>query len=130
MKRSDTASDTVSGKFLVRAKPLGTVTEEMVLRRAKEMAITRGRRGNDFTQDDVDAARRELVGYPVDDENVDVPATGTWLSDATDSGHQAPVRPAPDEQTVAEKLVAEGVEEATHHQMLAGNDASRKADQI
>jgi hypothetical protein len=131
MKRSDTAPETISGKFLARAKPLGTVTEEMVLRRAKEIAVTKGRLGNNFTQDDMDDARRELTGFPLEDSDdleQQAPATGAWLSDAPGTSRKAPVRPAGDEQTVGEKLVQEGVEEAAHHQMMAGNQAKRDED--
>jgi hypothetical protein len=131
MKRSDTETDTVSGKFLARAKPLGTVTEEMVLRRAKEIAVTKGRIGNNFTQDDMDEARRELTGYPLtstEDVEQQAPSAGSWLSDAPGTARKTPVRAASDEQTVAEKLVQEGVEEANHHQMMAGNQKKRDED--
>jgi hypothetical protein len=131
MKRSDTSMDTQSGKFLVRAHPLGTVTEEMVVKRAREVAVTNGRNGNDYTQNDLDEARRELVGFPNTEstelEN-DAPDTGDWLAEGVDKGQSAPVRPAKDEQTFAEELVKEGVEEATHHQMLVGNQETREKE--
>src|SRR5688572_1323638 len=133
MKRSDTTMDTQTGKFISGAKPLTTVTEGMVLRRAKELAVINGRNGNDYTQDDFDQARRELVGFvnteATDAEN-DVPETGTWRGEAVDRGQKAPVRPARDEQTFAEDLVKEGVEEATHDTMLAGSERSARKDQI
>jgi hypothetical protein len=133
MKRSDTTMDTQTGKFISGAKPLNTVTEGMVLRRAKEIAVINGRNGNDYTQDDFEQARRELVGFvntePTDAEN-EVPDTGTWLGEAVDRGQKAPVRPAKDEQTFAEDLVKEGVEEATHDTMLAGSERSARKDQI
>jgi len=125
--------DTQTGKFIQHARPLGTVTEGMVIKRAKEIAVIKGRNGNDYTQDDFEEARRELVGFPdtqpVDAEN-DVPDTGGWLAEAGDRGQRAPVRPARDEQTFAEDLVKQGVEEATHDQMLAGSQESRERDQI
>src|SRR5205809_79927 len=131
MKRSDTTMDAQTGKYIARATPLGTVTEGMVIKRAKEIAVTNGRNGNDYTPDDFDAARRELVGFP-DTEATDLeasaPDTGSWLGEAGDRGDRAPVRPAKDEQTFAEGLVKEGVEEATHHQMLVGNQTSRERD--
>jgi len=132
MKRSDTTMDTQTGKFIARATPLGTVTEEMVIKRAKEIAIINSRNANEYTPDDFEQARRELVGFHETDatelEN-SVPDTGGWLGEAGDRGDKAPVRPARDEQTFAEDLVKEGVEEATHHQMLAGNQFSRDQDQ-
>jgi hypothetical protein len=128
MKRSDIEPDTISGKFIERAKPLGTVTEEMVIKRAREIAVINGRNGNDYTPDDFEQARVELVGFsddPTEAEEEAGPASGTWLSEAGGKGRKAPVRPAGDEQQFADKLVREGVEEAAHHQMLAGNQATR-----
>jgi hypothetical protein len=132
MKRSDTTMDAQTGKFIARATPLGTVTEGMVIKRAKEIAIINGRVGNNYTQDDFEQARRELVGFPETDATeveASAPDTGGWLGEAGDRGESAPVRPAKDEQTFAEELVKEGVEEATHHQMLAGNQSSRERDE-
>jgi hypothetical protein len=132
MKRSDTTMDAQTGKFIARATPLGTVTEGMVIKRAKEIAVTNGRNGNDYTQNDLDEARRELVGFPDTDAadlEASAPDTGGWLGEAGDRGDAAPVRPAKDEQTFAEDLVKQGVDEATHHQMLVGNQTSREEDE-
>ena len=129
MKRSDTTMDTQTGKFVARASGLGTVTEEMVIKRAKEIAVTKGRLGNNYTQNDMDEARRELVGFPErEPAEGETPDTGDWLGEAGDTGQKAPVRPARDEQTFGEDLVKQGVEEATHHQMLAGNQTRRDQD--
>ena len=131
MKRSDTTTDTQAGSYIARATPLGTVTEGMVVKRAKEIAITNGRNGNEYTSNDLDEARRELLGFPNADaaeREGSAPDTGGWLGEAGDRGDRAPVRPARDEQTFAENLVQEGVEEAAHHQMLAGNQYSRERD--
>jgi hypothetical protein len=133
MKRSDTTMDTQTGKFVVGAKPLNTVTPAMVIKRAKELAVIDGRSGNDYTQDEFDQARRELTGFTnveaTEVEN-EAPDTGAWLGEAGDRGQKAPVRPARDEQTVTEELVKEGVEEATHHTMLAGSEESARRDKI
>ena len=128
MKRSDTKMEHQPGKYIEGAAPLGTVTEEMVVRRAKEVAVTNGRNGNDYTQNDYDEAKKELVGVYNErpsDETDQIPQSGGWLAEGVDQGHSAPTRPAKDEQTFAEELVEEGVEEATHHQMLAGNQQTR-----
>jgi len=125
--------DTQTGKFIQHARPLGTVTEGMVIKRAKEISVIKGRNGNDYTQDDFEEARRELVGFPdtapVGAEN-DGPDTGGRLAEAGDRGRRAPVRSARDEQTFAEDLVKQGVEEATHDQVLAGSQESRERDKI
>ena len=125
--------DTQTGKFVVGAKPLTTVTEDMVIKRAKEIAVINGRNGNEFTPGEYDQARRELAGFPNTDAaelEAQAPDTGEWLGEAGDRGQKAPVRPAKDEQTFAENLVKEGVEEATHHTMLAGTERSARKDQI
>ena len=125
--------DTQTGKFVVGPKPLTTVTEGQLIKRAKEIAVINGRNGNDFTPDEYDQARRELVGFPSTDSTElerQAPETGEWLGEAGDRGKRAPVRPAKDEQTFAEDLVKEGVEEATHHTMLAGSEESARRDQI
>jgi hypothetical protein len=125
--------DTQTGKFISGAKPVNTVTEGMVIRRAKEIAVINGRNGNDYTPDDFDQARREMVGFgsaeAADAEN-DVPDTGHWGAEGVDRGQKAPVRSARDEQTFGEDLVKEGVEEATHDTMLAGSEESARRDQI
>lgn len=130
MKRSDTTMDAQTGKYIARATPLGTVTEGMLIKRAKEIAVTNGRNGNDYTPEDLDEARRELVGFPnTEPAEAEAPDTGGWLGEAGDKGDPAPTRPAKDEQTFGEDLVKEGVEEATHHQMLVGNQTSHDEDQ-
>jgi hypothetical protein len=105
----------------------------MVVQRAKEIAVVNGRNGNDYTQNDFDEARRELVGFPGTDATEleqNAPDTGSWLAEAGSKGKRAPVRGAKDEQTFAEELVKQGVEESTHDQMLAGNQQSAENDQI
>lgn len=125
--------DSQTGKFINHAKPLGTVTEGMVIKRAKEIAIINGRNGNEYTADDFEQARRELVGFPeMDPAELEsrAPDTGEWLGEAGDRGDRAPIRAASDEQTFGEDLVRQGVEEATHDQMLAGSQESKERDQI
>jgi hypothetical protein len=125
--------DEQTGKYIDHSKPVGTVNRSMVVQRAKEIAVINGRNGNDYTQNDFDEARRDLTGFPGTDatelEN-DVPDTGSWLAEAGDKGQRAPVRPAKDEQTFAEDLVQQGVDESTHDQMLAGSQKSAEDDQI
>jgi hypothetical protein len=132
MKRSDVTMDTQTGQFVAGTAPLGTVTRAMVEKRAKEISVINGRNGNDYTQNDFEQARRELAGFQnVEASELDgsAPDTGGWLGEAGDRGDRAPVRPAKDEQTFAEDLVKQGVEEATHHSMLAGAQRSAEKDQ-
>ena len=125
--------DTQTGKFVVGAKPITTVTENMVVKRAKELAVIDGRNANDYTEDEYEQARRELTGFPNTEPTElegQAPDSGDWLAEGADRGQKAPVRPARDEQTFGEDLVKEGVEEATHHTMLAGSERSARKDQI
>lgn len=131
MKHTDTTPDTQTGKFVTHAKPLGTVTKEMVHKRAKEIAVTNGRNANDYGAEDLDQAKRELVGFSDSDETFDNtggPSQGRWMSPAGDTGKKMPVRGASDEQQFSEKLVREGKTEATHHQMLAGNQETSEKE--
>ena len=132
MKRSDTEMDTQTGKFVAGTNALTTVTPAMVVQRAKEIAVTNGRRGNDYTQNDYDQAKNELVGFPNTEATEledGAPAAGTWLGEAGDTGHKTPVRGAKDEQVFGEDLAQQGVDEATHNTMMAGNQTSRERDQ-
>ena len=126
MKRSDTAPDTQTGQFVAGAKPMGTVTEGMVIRRAKEIAVANGRNGNDYRSDDYDQAKRELTGFSDSEEMAEEgnATSSQWLGPAGSQGKKTPVRGAADEQQLGEKLVREGKKEASHHQMLAGNQES------
>jgi hypothetical protein len=125
--------DTQTGKFLSGARPLNTVTGAMIIQRAKEIAVINGKNGDDYTQDEFDQARQELTGFvnteATNAEN-DAPDTGGWLGEAGDRGKKAPVRRPNDEQTFGEDLVKEGVEEATHHTMVAGSEQRARRDQI
>lgn len=117
-----------AGKISNHFQGLGTVTREMVERRAKELAIINGRAPNDFTENDWTQAKHEMLG----DENFDageeesVAAVTRWDEEPGTSGHQVEKFSPPDEQTFAERLVEEGVEEAEHDQMVEG---SRKPDE-
>jgi hypothetical protein len=110
------------GKFSNRGKGLGTVTKDMVMKRAREIAVINGREARNVLDSDVDEARRELQGK---DEMKPQPTAAENLSEDErwdpvpgSEGHQAPTVPAPDEQTFAEKLFDEGVADAEHDQEI------------
>src|SRR5262245_47989727 len=112
------------GRFSVGGKGLGTVTEAMVRQRARELAIINGRSGNNILPADLDEARRELTGRerlvpsPKPEEKLD--ESQRWDPVGGSNGTSAPTVPPPDEQTFAEKLVEEGVEDAEQDQMVEG----------
>ncbi len=113
-----------SGKISEHFSGLGTITEETVARRARELAQIDGR--SEYNDADWAAAKKELLGVSASTSSEKTIAAVTrWDEEPGSSGRQAPVREAADEQTVAEGLVREGVEEAAHDQMLEGSKAAR-----
>ncbi len=109
------------GRFTEHARGLGTVTKEMVRQRAQELAAINGRTEDQVLDSDLDLAYRELTGRegltPHPTQAEEVPEGERWEAAAGSTGAQAPKVPAPDEQTFAEKLVEEGVEDAEQDQM-------------
>jgi hypothetical protein len=125
MKRTETAPGRISGHF----SGLGTVTKQMVVERAKELAIINGH--EHFTDSDWAYAKRELLGvenFSEAGEEESVAALTRWDEDPGTSGHHVPNLEAQDEQTLAEHLVEEGVNEAEHEQMIEGSRPLREEE--
>ncbi|HYG34768.1 MAG TPA: hypothetical protein VEC99_08295, partial [Clostridia bacterium] len=108
------------GRFTEHGRGLGTVTEEMVRKRASELALINGRSEHNILDSDLDQAYRELTGaerlVPESSPAEEIPEDARWEGVAGSTGNQAQTVPAPDEQTFAEKLVEEGVEDAEQDQ--------------
>jgi len=106
----------------VKGKALGTVTRRMVRKRARELADISGRTEGKVLDSDVKEARRELTGkeglVPRRTPAERLPEESRWKTVAESVGRRGPKVPPPDEQTVAEELVEEGVEEAEHDLMV------------
>jgi hypothetical protein len=124
-------NQTEEGRLSDRGEGLGTVTKEMVMKRAREIAVINGRSQNNVTDSDLDEALREFQGE--DEMNPpltaaeSIPEDQRWDPIGGSEGKQAPTVPAPDEQTFAEKLVDEGVADAEHDQEIQAtrNEARR-----
>jgi len=119
MKQRDEAYGKISDHF----KGVGTVTHDMVAQRAREIALINGRDPNHYNKDDFLEAKRELTGVPLSsesDEEESLSAITEWAEEPGASGHPVEKSEPPDEQTIAERLVEEGVEEAEHEQMVEG----------
>ncbi len=120
------------GRFTEHAHGLGTVTKAMVHKRAEELALIKGRSRHQVLDSDLEEARRELTSEqglqrePTAAEKV--PEDDRWGTTAESAGKQAPTVPAADEQTFAEKLVEEGVEEAEHEQMVEATRESLRRE--
>jgi len=119
------------GRFTEQGHGIGTVTRQMVLKRARELALISGRDrvlDSDFAQ-----AKRELTKEedlpPEPDAIEKLTEDERWEPVPESVGKEAPKVPAPDEQTFAEKLVEEGVEDAEYDQMKRVTRESREDDQ-
>lgn len=122
------------GRLSEHARGLGTVTEKMVRHRAAELALINGRSKRNILDSDLEQARRELLGQehlaPSPTAAEQLPEEERWDPERGSVGHEAPKVPAPDEQTVAEKLVEEGVQDAEHDQMVQATRESLKKERL
>lgn len=127
MKKRSLTSD---GKYIDHASGLGTVTKDMVSQRAHEIALINQRTDNKPTTDDWAEAKRELttsrgVGS---DPAEEIPIDKRWDPVPGSRGMKAENVSPDDEQTLAETLVHEGVEEAEHEHMVEGTRESIERD--
>ena len=98
---------------------VGTVTREMVVERAREIALINGRVPKHYTREDFLEAKRELTGNALAEDQEEYLATLTsWDEEPGSSGHCTEKEQTDDEQTVAEHLVESGVSEAEHEQRV------------
>jgi hypothetical protein len=122
------------GRLSDRGKGLGTVTKEMVMKRAREIAVINGRSQNKVLDSDLDQAQRELEGEdeinPPISAGESVPEDKRWDPVPGSEGRKTPIVPAPDEQTTAEKLFDEGVADAEHDQEVKATREAAKRDQV
>jgi hypothetical protein len=109
-----------SGKISVHGDGVGVPSPDAVEKRAREIALIAERDPDEFTDADWDQARRELLGNlesgaPEEtDDNAEV--VEEWNVVASSRGHRAPR--VEDEENLGEHLVADGIEEAAHDQMV------------
>lgn len=120
------------GRLTEHSRGLGTVTREMVVKRARELAVINGRSADQMLQSDFDQAKRELTGRGEVIEEQEAPRRRSHaeLRETIRGTHGRQARPVTvhDEQTDAEKLVEEGVSDAEHDQMLEGTRESIKRE--
>ena len=111
------------GKITVHGAGVGAPGPEQVEQRARDIALIDERDPNEYTDADWDQARRELLGEtlpaPPEESEQAAKMQEDWEVTPDDRGHRVN-RPglSEDEQSVGEALVTDGVEEATHDQML------------
>jgi hypothetical protein len=99
---------------------VGTVTREMVRERAREIAMINGHSVNHCTRQDWVDAQRELTGAipGLDEEEDQLINAAPWGDEPMSTGHAVDRIEAPDEQTIGEELVEQGINEAEHDQMV------------
>jgi len=101
-----------AGKISVHGNGLGAPSPEEVERRAREIAMIDERNPDEFTEGDWRQARHELMGA----ENNTPPEETPDNADLTEEWNV--VAGTEEEETVGEHCVIDGLEEATHDQML------------
>jgi hypothetical protein len=108
------------GKISASAAGAGVPSPKDLEKRARELSLIAGRAASDFTEADLEQARRELLGIATNpaDEDAMVSAVTTWDEVPGSTGTQKPNFGPSDEATVAERLVEEGVAEALHDEMV------------
>jgi len=120
--------DIEEGRLTEHSRGLGTVTRDMVMKRARELAMINGRSPDQILESDFNQAKRELTGRGEVLEEQEAPRRRSHaeLRETVRGtrGRQARTVAAHDEQTDAEKLVQEGVSDAEHDQMVEGTRES------
>jgi hypothetical protein len=109
-----------SAKIISHSEGMGTPSPDLVRQRAEEIAVINGHRH--YTEEDWRQARLELHGghdhsLNGDRDNIAWVSEGDML--ASDIGHHVPRLEMEDDGSVVEELIAEGMDEAVHEQMLA-----------
>ena len=111
-----------AGKISVHGNGLGAPSPEEVEKRAREIAMIDERNPDDFTDADWRQACQELMGAenntPPEETPDNADLTEEWNVVAGSKGHRVPRPGTEEEETVGEHLVIDGLEEATHDQML------------
>lgn len=118
------------GKISVHGDGMGAPTPQLIEKRAREIALIAERNPDEFTDADWDQARLELMGAVTSAAPEEIAhsdeLTEEWEVTPTSTGERAPRAGLDDEEeTLGEKLVTGGIEEAAHDQMLE----ARRGDQ-
>ncbi len=118
---------------MINTAGAGTVTRQMVRKRATELALINGRSIHKVSAADWAQAKRELTGQP-DMEPKEIllasaPESERWDPLPGSTGHVVPVTSIDGEdddgRSLGEKLVDEGVQEAEQDQMLQAARANK-----
>jgi hypothetical protein len=117
-------------KILQHSEGLGTPTADTVRKRAQELAVINGHAT--FSEEDWREAKRELHGgHESNDTNGEMDMVALVSEHdmvAGSVGHHVQNVGMEDQNTVGEELIAEGMDEAEHEQMLASRREDVKAE--
>ena len=118
------------GKISTGFEGAGTLTEADLQRRAEELAKIDGLRPQDADERYVEQARQELMGDEPGADDVLPEADELDARDETlgESGRHVPNMGPSDENSVGERLVAEGMDEALHDEMREGTREQDRQD--
>ena len=124
------------GALTENSAGLGTVTREMVKKRAVELAVQDGRPAQDVSNSDWQQAKRELTGGSDADPKElileSAPESERWNPVPGSTGHKMPVASSEDEDEEGrsdnERLVDEGVAEAGLDQSFQATRQAAKKD--
>ena len=118
----------IPAKIIQHSEGLGAPSADTVRKRARELAVIDGRA--EFNEGDWVQAKRELHGgHESNDTNGEM-EMACMVSEhdmvAGSLGHHVENMGVDDQNSMAEELIAEGMDEAVHEQMLA---ARRQGDE-
>ena len=117
-------------KIIQHSEGLGVPTSENVQHRAEELALINGHR--QFTADDWAQAKRELHGghEPIGSDGAFEMSAAVSEHDMTygSLGRQVCNGSLEDQENIVEELIAEGMDEAVHEQMLAARREEAEED--
>ncbi|HEX4263478.1 MAG TPA: hypothetical protein VH597_03990 [Verrucomicrobiae bacterium] len=122
----------LEGSLSDHGKGLGTVTREMVMVRARQIAMLNGRTEKSVLDSDFSEAKRELLGEdeinPEPTAEEKLPEDERWDPVPGSEGHKVPATPPDDEQSVAEKLYDEGIADAEHDESVEATREDLRRD--
>jgi len=117
-------------KFVNHAEGIGTVSLEMVEQRAREIALSDGRKPEAYSEGDWNQAKKELTrDYPDAEAPADDPDATVTASDdvvVTPSKHKENIPSSPD-RGMAEILVEQGLDEADHDQRVESEQNRKRS---
>jgi hypothetical protein len=120
-------------KFLLHGQGTGELTDDIVEDRAREIAAIHGRPADRPSEEDRAEAWAELQGELLPAAtDTDGESVGAITRDPSEPvsvpGRHVPNRDSEDDSGNTERLASEGVEEASHDQMLAARRSEHRRD--